>query len=137
MNECLFGLPLLPSHNYWKGPWNSHLYVWLFFGNFTSNYGNCKRKKVSKPHFLGKIWFIYNISKVVYNGFQRRFLNCLESFVIRFLWKCLFSTSILQKVPIWENFSPGIMNKNISISNTADFSSLLSWLFSMIFWLMM
>ena len=109
----------------------------FFFSNFTSNYGNCKRKKVSKPHFLGKIWFIYNISKVVYNGFQRRFLNCLESFVIRFLWKCLFLTSILQKVPIWENFSPGIMNKNISTSNTADFSSLLSWLFSMIFWLMM
>ena len=108
-----------------------------FFGNFTSNYWNCKRKKVSKPHFLGKIWFIYNFSKVVYNGFQRRFLNCLESFVIRFLWKCLFSTSILQKVPIWENFSPGIINKNISTSNTADFSSLSSWLFSMIFWLMM
>ena len=37
-NEWVFGLLLLPlflhPHNYWKGPWNSHLYVVMLITHF-------------------------------------------------------------------------------------------------------
>ena len=87
-------------------------FSWFFFSILHQIRGNGKGLKVSKPHFFGKIWFICNISKKVHNCFQRWFLNFLDRFVIRFLRKCFFSklflTSILQKVPTWENFSPWI-----------------------------
>ena len=113
----------------------------VFFCNFTSNQGNGKGKKVSKPHFLGKTWFIYNILKKVHNGFQRRFLNLLESFVIRFLWKCFFRfyswLAFCKKCQYGRILVLELWVRKISANNIAWFFKFISWLFSMIFWLLM